>query len=505
MSIEIEAEDIVRLVLQFLKENSFNQTAQAIETETGVKINTIENRESFMKEIKDGEWDMVLRHVADLRIPPLKLMDLYEQVVLELTELRELGAARTLLRQTEPMFLLKNRFPERYLRLEHILSRSAFDPKEIYVNGITKEKMRSKIAQALANEVTVVEPGRLMTLLEDCVKWQQHQGLLAPDTPLNLFQDANQVIQIEDEMVQTLETTIKFPGKKSYAECTAFSPNGLYLVTGSVDGFIEIWNHQTGKLRKDLKYQAEENLMAMDQSVICVNFSQDSESLVTGSTDGKIALWKVQSGHCQRKISPAHSQGVTSVAFNKDTTHILSSSYDHSIKIHNVKSGKLVKSLDGHVSFVNSAVYSSDYTQVISGSSDGEVKIWDIASGVCLHSIQPDYKVAVQSVVLIPYSSQFIAVTKSHQLHILNTQGKRVKMIEQDKSKGDFISAALSHQGKLVYGLSETGILSCHDLSTGYKGEIEISQDELIGISSHPFTNRIAVNDIAGRVYLYTH
>lgn len=292
---EIEAKDVVKIVLQFLKESELTSTFESLQKESGVTLNTVDDADEFLGRIKEGKWDQVLLEVASLDLPVTKVQALHELVVLELIELREVETARSLLRQSEPLSLLRSEDEDKYIELEKACSRTVVDVKQLY-GGMSRQKRRNMVAKMMKGEVRSVPPSRLMVLIGQAIKWQRQEGLIPSSAALDVFSGAiPTTIDDEDAFPAIKDIAISF-GSKSYPECVAFLPDGSGFVTGSYDGFVEVWDVLSGALKMDLEYQKNERFMMHETSVLSVAVSADGVLLATGDKSGTIKVWKMSSG-----------------------------------------------------------------------------------------------------------------------------------------------------------------------------------------------------------------
>ena len=240
MNVEIDSRDVIKLVLQFLKENNMSKSLQTLQLESNVSLNIVDNVDTFLADIQNGHWDSVLPQVSLMQLPRDKLTSIYEQVILELLEAREIELSIELLRISEPILSLKLESPERYLKLERLCLKSTFNANEAYEMGSSKERRRHEIAESLVGEVSVVPPSRLLALIGQALNLQQSQGLLPRGQAYDLFKGGRRSAKKESEekLPKKQSGQIKFD-PTSHPETIIFSPDGQSLVTGSIDGFIE--------------------------------------------------------------------------------------------------------------------------------------------------------------------------------------------------------------------------------------------------------------------------
>ncbi|KAJ2665300.1 hypothetical protein IWW48_000188 [Coemansia sp. RSA 1200] len=513
----IESADVVRLIEQFLREQNLHKTLEVLQRESGVSLNTVENVDNFKSDILRGRWDAVLTSVLQANLAAERLIDLYEQIIIELAEAQDLVPARALLRQTEPMDLLRSSDMDRYLRLEQLLSRTSFDPRHAY-GAMTKESRREAIANNLAAHVRSTAPSQLLTMLGQALRWQTEQGILSANTGSHgLFHDRRQGAQrsVVDRAPDSLLATIKLP-KKQHPNSVAFSPSGAYLATGSTDGFIELWNFRTGKLATDLAYQNDGTPMMMEESVTALAFSSSGELVCSGAKNGKVKVWKVKSGSSYKRFSAAHSQSISCVCFSNQTSNgddgnaqqqqqqILSGGVDNILRIHGLKSGKMLKEFRGHSAAVTSAIFNHDNTRVLSTSEDGTVRIWDTISAVCLHAVVPGSEdlglsaPPAHTVLAIPGKpTEFIVCTKSPKIYVIDISGSlKSTFTKPEEEEGchpeEFLAAAVTPGGKFVLAVSDSSTLHCFSIDTGsahVAAHLSIRPGCVTGIAQHPSLN----------------
>lgn len=197
----------------------------------------------------------------------------------------------------------------------------------------------------------------------------------------------------------------RFP-EEAHEECIyTIQHCGKYLVSGSRDRTLRIWNLNTQRLVRT-------PLRAHTGSVLCLQFDADPEEdlIVSGSSDATVVLWRFSTGQIIQRLRKAHRESVLNVRFDKRV--LITCSKDKTIKIFNrrpihpgdskfpgsdavdpvptylnnyglnpapsaglIPAYTLIGCLEGHHAAVNAVQIYGD--EIVSASGDRTVKVWN--------------------------------------------------------------------------------------------------------------------------------
>ncbi|KAK7030204.1 WD40 repeat-like protein [Favolaschia claudopus] len=164
-------------------------------------------------------------------------------------------------------------------------------------------------------------------------------------------------------------------GHTELVNSVAFSPNGEWIVSGSVDNTLRMWEASSGA-------DFGQPLQGHTESVTSVAFSPDGQHIVSGSEDKTVRIWEASSGAPGADPLKGHTSTVTSVAFSPDGQHIVSGSFDKTVRIWDASTGAPSGDpLQGHTDCVTNVAFSPDGQHIVSGSGDNTVRIWDAGTG----------------------------------------------------------------------------------------------------------------------------
>ncbi|CAG8156644.1 unnamed protein product [Penicillium olsonii] len=214
---------------------------------------------------------------------------------------------------------------------------------------------------------------------------------------------------------------------EAHSECVyAIQFEGNWLVSGSRDKTVRVWNLTTKRLR-------HAPLEGHAKSVLCLQFdpSPKEDIIISGSSDKTVIIWKFSTGEMIHQIEKAHADSVLNLKFDK--RFLVTCSKDRSVKVWNrrdllpnsddypqmsrgtgatypsyiidlkevspsmieagiandqikaLKPYSLLMTVQGHAAAVNAMQIHGD--DIVTASGDRMIKVWNIRTGACTKTL----------------------------------------------------------------------------------------------------------------------
>ena len=262
----------------------------------------------------------------------------------------------------------------------------------------------------------------------------------------------------------------------------AFSPTGEWIVSGSEDHTIKVWDLSSGKEIRtlaghsafvrsvalssdgellasagddiiklwDLETGEEIRTLSGHSSIVQrLVFSPDGKILASAGNDKTIKLWNPNTGEVIRTLSGTNI--IEALSFSPDGQTIASGDWDSNVKLWNFNSGEEIRTFSGHSKTIRGLSFSRDRQILASGSCDKTIKIWQLETGGLLHTLtgHSGWFAAVNAVAFSPDGQILASGSDDKTIKLWNPETGKTIITLSGHSKG-VSSVIFSADGQMI-------------------------------------------------------
>ncbi len=247
----------------------------------------------------------------------------------------------------------------------------------------------------------------------------------------------------------------RLEGHTDWVRSVVYSPDGKWLVSGSSDRTVKLWNSQ-GQWQRDL--------VGHGDAILSVAVSPDSRLIASASQDKTIKIWSLGDAAAPPQTLVGHTNTVSRVVFSPDGQFLASASWDQTVRIWTV-SGQLVQTLTlpGSDNRILGLDFSGD--TLVTASTDGQVRWWQrpwSATPTLVWQAPPAAKPedrAVTSVRFSPDQQTMIATGASGRVWLWQRQDNWLPTPNRMwQASNDWVISAAFGQGIIATGSRDNTI-----------------------------------------------
>ncbi|HRI61534.1 MAG TPA: hypothetical protein PK228_17470, partial [Saprospiraceae bacterium] len=248
-----------------------------------------------------------------------------------------------------------------------------------------------------------------------------------------LAQAAYQFDTTNEETLQTLRNIVNeptttfyktvFSGHEFEVTALAFSPDGQWIASGSLDSRIFIWD-KNGRTQK----QFSTDVPGGDRqsgSVCAIAFSPDGKKLYSAEVNGKVKVWDLNGDSVLLEFR-SHRKTVTDLALSQDGMLLATCSQDSTARLWDTK-GSLLQTFKGHNGGLNAVSFSPDNQRIATGGEDASARIWQ-KNGVCQTVISLQ-NADVNSVQFSPDGRTLALGCSDNSARLFSTEGRQLNTL----------------------------------------------------------------------------